>query len=258
MVGVLHGARSARGSWDDVMDLPDHAAPEELHLLIAQYREDALRLARRLSRSSHEAEDLAQTALLNVLRRAEFIVDETKIRSYLLTAVRNVWRNQLRARSNRHVVGSDAAELIPSADLEPDEQVLTVLDAALAGAAFAALSDTSRDVIRLRYIEALDYHHLAAELGITPVAARQRAHRAREELISACMELVAQSGDGTCRQVRGRLGRYHRGLLTRKSRADLKMHLESCKACSSCYEQLVDLYGYRLGRVEEPRIGDEP
>jgi RNA polymerase sigma factor (sigma-70 family) len=232
------------------MDPSGHAAPdEELQLLIVQYRDDALRLARRLSRSTHEAEDLAQTAMLNVLRRAEFIIDETKIRSYLLTAVRNVWRNQLRARSNRHMVGSEAAEMIPSSELEPDEQVMTVLDATLAGAAFASLSDTSRDVIRLRYVEGLDYRDLSSELGITPVAARQRAHRAREELISACMEVVAQTGEGACRQVRARLGRYHRGLLTRSSRAELKVHLDACTSCASCYEQLVDLYGYRLGRT---------
>ena len=235
------------------MDTFGDAAPdEELQLQIVQYRDDALRLARRLSRSSHEAEDLAQTAMLNVLRRAEFIVDETKIRSYLLTAVRNVWRNQLRARSNRHIVGSDAAEAIPSPDLEPEEQVLTFLDAALAGAAFAALSDTSREVIYLRYVEALEYRELAAELRITPVAARQRAHRAREELISTCMELVAQSGEGACRDLRARLGRYHRGLLTRKVRAEVQLHLETCTPCRRCYEQVVDLYGARLveGRSE--------
>jgi RNA polymerase sigma factor (sigma-70 family) len=236
------------------MDSSGHAArDEELQQLIVQYRDDALRLARRLSRSTHEAEDLAQTAMLNVLRRAEFIIDETKIRSYLLTAVRNVWRNQLRARSNRHMVGSEAAEMIPSSELEPDEQVMTVLDATLAGAAFASLSDTSRDVIRLRYVEGLDYRDLSSELGITPVAARQRAHRAREELISACMELVAQSGNGACRELRGRLGRYHRGLLTRKIRAEVQLHLETCMACQACYEQVIDLYGTRLseGRSDE-------
>ena len=244
------------GKWDGGMDPFGESAPEELHLLIAQYRDDALRLARRLSRSSHEAEDLAQTALLNVLRRAEFIADETKVRSYLLTAVRNVWRNQLRARTTRHIVGSEAAETIPSTDLDPEEQVVTVLDAALAGAAMTVLSSTSREVIRLRYFEGLDYQELAAELGINPVAARQRAHRAREELISACMELVAESGEGRCRQVRGRLGRFHRGLLTRKSRAELQIHLDMCAACASCYEQIVDLYGHRLNRSEERSSDD--
>jgi len=228
------------------MEDADHAAREELRIVIAQYRDDAYRLARRLTRSQHEAEDLAQTALLNVLRRAEFIVDETKVRSYLLTAVRNVWRNQLRSKSKRHIVGSDAADVIPSDELQPEEQVLTVLEARLAAAAFESLSKTSREVITLRYVEHLDYLELSRQLGITPVAARQRAHRAREELVSACMEYAATGGDGECREVRSRLGRYHRGLLTRRMRTRIDVHLSDCPACVSCYEQVTELYGLRL------------
>lgn len=228
------------------------AAPEELYLLIAQYRDDAVRLARRLSRNTAEAEDLAQTALLNVLRRAEYIHDESKIRSYLLTAVRNVWRNSLRARGGRRFVGSDAAERLPSTDLEPEEQVLNALDISVAGAAMEMLSKTSREIIELRYGEQLDYHHLSERLGITPVAARQRVHRAREELVSACMEKVAEAGPGDCRDVRVRLGRYHRGLLSKPVRVQLARHLEGCASCVSCYDQLLDLYGRGATRSQEP------
>ncbi len=231
------------------MEDAGHSAPEELRAVIARYRDDAYRLARRLTRSPHEAEDLAQTALLNVLRRAEFIEDETKVRSYLLTAVRNVWRNQLRSRSRRHVLGSDAAEVIPSDELEPEEQVLTLLEAKLAATALASLSTTSQDVIRLRYLEGLDYQELSESLGITAVAARQRAHRAREELISACMELDERTDEAECRAVRIRLGRFHRGLLTRRTRSRLELHLNTCSGCASHYEQIVDLYGYRLGKT---------
>ena len=45
------------------MDASGEAVPEELHLLIAQYGDDAFRLARRLTRNVAEAEDIAQTAL---------------------------------------------------------------------------------------------------------------------------------------------------------------------------------------------------
>lgn len=228
------------------MDDPSGAAPEELLLVIARYRDDAYRLARRLTRSAQEAEDLTQTALLNVIRRAEFIDDETKVRSYLLTTVRNVWRNQLRAKSKRQIVGSDAAELIPSSDLDPEEQVLTTLDAAVAASAFQLLSKTSQEVVRLRYFEGLDYVELARRLGISAVAARQRAHRAREELISACMECTADGGEGFCRETRRRLGRYHRGLLTKKLRARIASHLKVCESCAASYEQVVDLYGARV------------
>jgi RNA polymerase sigma factor (sigma-70 family) len=222
---------------------------EGLQQLIAQYRDDAYRLARHLVRSPSEAEDLAHTAILNVLRRAENISDAAHVRPYLLTAVRNAWRNQLRARAGRRFIGADYAERMPSNDIEPDEQVLTEFDLKTARAAFESLSATSREVIQLRYVEALGFPELARRLAITPVAARQRAHRAREELVGACMDRTASGGLEDCKPVRLRLGRYHRGLLSRKVRSEVAVHLEGCSACRSCYEQLIDLYGHRIGKT---------
>jgi len=222
--------------------------PEEMRLLVARYREDAYRLARHLVRSPSDAEDLAHTAILNVLRRADSISDEAHVRPYLMTAVRNAWRNQLRARGTRRFLGADYADSLPSEDLEPEERVLTYLDVELARTAFAALSPTSREIIELRYLEELNFPELAARLSISPVAARQRAHRAREELIGACIEQAASTGEGNCRTVRRRLGRYHRGLLGQKARREVALHLASCAACQSCYDQVIDLYGHRIGR----------
>lgn len=224
--------------------------PEDVYLLIAQYREDAYRLARYLVRSPSEAEDLAHTAILNVLRRADNISDAAHVRPYLLTAVRNAWRNQLRARGTRRFIGADYAERIPSSDVQPDEQVLTGVDITIARAAFETLSPKSQEIIRLRYMEGMRFPELARELSISSVAARQRAHRAREELIGACMDRAAQAGRGDCKPIRVRLGRYHRGLLSQKVRADLTLHLTDCAACRSCYEQLIELYGYRIGRAK--------
>ena len=220
--------------------------PENMQLLVARYRDDAFLLARHLVRSHAEAEDLAHTAILSVLRRADNISDAAHVRAYLLTAVRNAWRNQLRSRGGRRFIGADVAENIPSTDVAPDEQVLTVMDVSLARTALESLSEKSQEIIRLRYLEGLGFPELSQRLGITPVAARQRAHRAREELVGACMDRAAQAGVGDCRPIRLRLGRYHRGLLSKKARADLEFHLAGCEACASCYEQLIDLYGQRL------------
>ena len=227
----------------------DAAGPqsEDLYPLIAACREDAYRLARHLVRSSAEAEDLAQTAVLNALRRADHITDASCVRAYVLTTVRNLWRNQLRARGSRRFLGDDAAERLPSEELGPDEQVLIGLDASLALAALESLSPTSREILELRYFESLGFPELARRLSISPVAARQRAHRAREELVGACMERAAVGGAGECKSVRMRLGRFHRGLLSRKVRADVDDHLTACIACRSCYEQVIELYGQRVG-----------
>ena len=225
--------------------------PDDLYSLIAEHREDAYRLARHLVRSDAEAEDLAQTAVLNTLRRADQIVDPACVRSYLLTTVRNLWRNQLRSRAFRRHIGADVAELLPSDDLDPEEQVLTSLDVSLARVAFASLSKTSREVLELRYVEGLAFPELARRLSISGVAARQRAHRAREELVGACIDRAAEPGAGSCAPIRGRLGRYHRGLLSRRARAEVKLHLDECAACASCFEQLVDMYGQGGKRRDE-------
>lgn len=219
--------------------------PDDLATLIAAHRDDAYRLARRLVRTTSEAEDLTQTAILNTLRRAEYISGPENVKAYLLTTVRNLWRNQLRERSRRRFIGDDIAEELPSSELAPDEQVLTLLDTALAEAALATISERSREVIWLRYMEELPYEELGRRLSISPVAARQRAHRARDELVGACIDCAAQSGRGACTSVRLRLGRYYRGRLTRRVRTQIALHLDQCTACSACYEELVELYGRR-------------
>ncbi len=228
---------------------PNHDR-DEFALLIAHYRDDAYRLARRLVRSDAEAEDLTQTAVLNTLRRAEHIQSAGHVKAYLLTTVRNLWRNHLRAQSRRRFVSSDTVEQFPSGDIGPEEQALTALDAALAGIAFRSLSDTSREVIRLRYLEGLGFSELADQLGISPVAARQRAHRAREELVGACIDFAAREGSGACAWVRERFGRYFRGRLTQPTRARVEGHLTRCAECRNGYDDLVDLYGRRFSRLK--------
>ncbi len=226
---------------------PESFPSAQLASLIAEHREDAVRVARRLVRSQAEAEDLAQTAILNVLRHAENIEDPTRVKAYLLTSVRNLWRNQLRQQGRRRFVSTDIAEQVPASDLGPEERVLTDLDASLARVAYRSLSATSREVLELRYVYGLGFMELASRLKISTVAARQRAHRAREELIGACIEHTAlNGGDETCASVRSRLGKYLRGRLTRRWRAQIEMHIAACDDCQRCYAQLVELYGHLL------------
>lgn len=230
---------------------PEAFGESELALLIAHYRSDALRVARRLVRSEAEAEDLTQTAILNVLRRADHIEDQSHVKAYLLTAVRNLWRNQLRQKGRRRFVGADAAEFLAATEAGPEERALTNLDSSLANIAFESLSKTSREVLQLRYVEGLGFLELAARLHITTVAARQRAHRARGELVSACIEQTARHGQGTCARVRSRLGRYLRGRLSRRLRDEINAHLSVCASCRRCHEEIIELYGHLLMGSEE-------
>src|SRR5215472_6294697 len=119
---------------------------EDIASVIAHYQADAQRVARRLVRSDAEAEDLAQTAVLNALRRAKHIQDSEHVKAYVLTAVRNLWRNQLRQQGRRRFVGADVAEHVADDELGPEERALTSLDTAVARVAFSSLSKRSQQV----------------------------------------------------------------------------------------------------------------
>jgi RNA polymerase sigma factor (sigma-70 family) len=224
---------------------------DDIAAVIAGCQADAQRVARRLVRTEADAEDLAQTAVLNALRRAHHIQGSQHVKAYVLTTVRNLWRNQLRQQGRRRFVGADIAEHVADDELGPEDRALITLDTAVARIAFSSLSERSQQVLLLRYVEGLSYSELAHALAISTVAARQRAHRARDELVGACIEHTASPGPEACSTIRGRLGRYLRGRLTPSAREEITEHLRHCTRCTECLVQLQDLYGHVLRPKEQ-------
>jgi len=217
--------------------------PIDIRGLIASFRPDALRVARSLVRSDAEAEDLAQTAVLKVLQRADSISDPAFVKPYLLTTVRNLWRNQLRDGRRFEPHDQSIFERLP-ADSPVDDPVVSALDVDTLLIAMETLSKSHRELIDLKYVERLDYAEIGLRLGITPSTARQRVHRAREQLLGVCF--AADPDDGTarvCRMTRFRLARFVRSTLSRRISARVALHVRSCEPCRDEYSQLADLYG---------------
>jgi RNA polymerase sigma factor (sigma-70 family) len=216
-----------------------------MHALIASFHPDALRVARRLVRSQAEAEDLAQTALMNVLARAHAISDPAFVRPYLMTTVRNLRRNQLRA-GNRYEPSYDQT-LFDRIPAEPavEEPTISGIDADTLRVAMETLSKKNLELIQLRYVERLNYAAIGAELGITAATARQRVHRAREQLRTACFEAGPETtSTRVCQLTRVRLARYIRGALSRRISARVTLHLRMCDDCRASYSQLLELFGF--------------
>jgi RNA polymerase sigma-70 factor (ECF subfamily) len=216
--------------------------PEQnIQALIAAFGPDALRLARKLVRSQAEAEDLAQTAVTNVLARAHAISDPALVKPYLMTAVRNLWRNQLRA--GRRVEPARDQEMFDRiAEPTPDEPPFSVLDTDTLRVALETLSVADAELIRLRYVERLDHATIGKRLGISPPTARQRVHRARERLRAACFQTGPETENRrVCHITRVRLARYARAALPRRVAARVTLHLRACDECRSCYSNLLQV-----------------
>jgi RNA polymerase sigma-70 factor (ECF subfamily) len=211
--------------------------------LIASFRPDAVRVARSLVRSDAEAEDLAQTAVLKVLQRADSISDPAFVKPYLLTTVRNLWRNHLRDGRRFEPHDQTIFERLP-AESPDNDPVVSALDMRTFLIAMDTLSKPNRELIELRYLERLEYEEIGEQLGITPSTARQRVHRARERLISTCFAADPDDDSpGVCRMTRLRLARFVRGALSRRIAARVALHIRSCDPCRDEYSQLADLYG---------------
>lgn len=183
---------------------------------LLELRPDAVRLARAMVRTD-EVEDVVQDAMLKVWRRLDH-VEAGRLRPYLMAAVRNTARNLYRSRRRQvelSVEEQRAPDPTPGPDalIDLDEEVRCVVTA------YPRLSATDREVLALRYVEALGFPAIARRLGISAVAARQRAHRARANLAAAYQERLDD--------VAGELARAR----------DSRPYLRTCTDCGDRFER---------------------
>lgn len=147
------------------------------------------RLARSLVADEHEAEDLAQDALVRALERPPRRA--VLPRGWLATVVRRLAVNRARAEARRSQREGHAtrAEAQPShtETLERLEVSRAVLDAVL------ALREPYRTTIRLRYLENLPPRLIAARQGVSVKTVKSRLLRALAQLRS---ELDAENPEG--------------------------------------------------------------
>jgi len=158
------------------------AAVIDLRELVVEHRLELFRYARSFTRNDADAEDLAQTAVVRALGPNVALTDPEKAKAYLLRIVRNLVTDQARARARVTVEPWATLPDAPSADPEPDHQMIRDDERAVPRAAFAGLPDVHREVLALRFLEELDYGALAARLHTTEHAARQRVYRALQAL----------------------------------------------------------------------------
>lgn len=145
-----------------------------------------LRVARRLTRDPADAEDLVQETLLRAYRAIERF-DGRHPRAWLLTILRNAWKNSLRKQVPTPIddeLGSLSAQRARGADgrMGAEELVLAEeLDPQLA-AAVASLSPKLLAVVVLVDAEGLTYAEAAETLEIPEGTVMSRLHRARNKL----------------------------------------------------------------------------
>jgi len=154
--------------------------------LVSRHLDLVYSAARRITRSPHLAEDVAQSVFLDLARRSPSFPADQPLVAWLHTVARRTAIDAVRREARRTAREQAAAALLappaPSADwtrLEP------LLDEAL-----TALPAADRHAVLLRFFENRSFHEIGAALGTSDDTAQKRVARALDRL----RDLLARRG----------------------------------------------------------------
>jgi RNA polymerase sigma factor (sigma-70 family) len=205
-------------------------------------------LARQMSRSTAEADDLVSEAfarVLDTLRAGRG--PDSAFRAYLLTALRHVAYDK--TRKDRKVELTDDVTTVSGISTEKISEpfrdtAVAGLERSLAAKAFARLPERWQAVLWHTEIEGQSPAEVAPLLGLTANGVSALAYRAREGLRQAYLQVhLAETTASRCRATADKLGAWTRGGLSKRETAQVETHLDECERCRALAAELADVNG---------------
>lgn len=207
--------------------------------LFARHVEAARRLARQLV-SAGDADDLVSEAfakMLAVLQRGGG--PDLAFRAYLLTAIRRLHVDRIRATSRLHTT-DDLTPFDPGVPFR--DTAVEGFENATAARAFASLPERWQMVLWHTEVEGQKPAEVAALLGMSANSVSALAYRAREGLRQAFLSMHAhETEDDTCTWTQQTLGAYIRKGTSRRDGAKVEGHVAECRRCMAVYLELTEV-----------------
>ena len=221
--------------------------------LFSRHVEAARRLGRQLV-SGPDVDDLVAEAFAKVfvvLRRGGG--PDLAFRAYLLTAVRRLHVDRIRAASRLHTTD----------DLSPFDAGVPFRDTAVEGfenataaRAFASLPERWQLVLWHTEVEGQKPADVGLLLGMSANSVSALAYRAREGLRQAFLSMHVRETEGhACTLTRERLGPYLRDGVSRRDRSRIEAHLQECRRCAAVYLELGEVNANLSGLLAPVLLG---
>jgi RNA polymerase sigma factor (sigma-70 family) len=206
----------------------------------------AYNLARQLSRSPAEADDLVSEAFAKVLDALTAgRGPDSAFRAYLLTALRHTAYDKTR-RDRRIDLSDDVGEATgvraEAVSVPFTDPAVAGLERSLAAEAFARLPVRWQAVLWHTEVEGQSPAEVAPILGLTPNGVSALAYRAREGLKQAYLQVyLADQAEERCRATTDRLGAWTRDGLSKRETRQVEEHLYECVGCRALAAELRDV-----------------
>jgi RNA polymerase sigma factor (sigma-70 family) len=220
---------------------------EAYGVLYSRHRGAAYNLARQLTHSAAEADDLVSEAfakVLDTLRGGRG--PDSAFRAYLLTTLRHLAYDKTRRDRKLELTEDVETTAVEAANSEKISQpfqdtALAQLERSMAAWAFARLPERWQEVLWHTEIEGLTPAEVAPLMGLKPNGVSALAYRAREGLRQAYLQAhVAELAvlPLRCRAAADKLGAWTRGGLSKRETAQVEEHLDDCPQCRAVVAEL--------------------
>ena len=151
-----------------------------------------------LTRNRTDAEDLVQETYVRAIRAIGRLRDDSNVKGWLFTILRNIWLNELRQRRRGPeildvAVDEKTANLVDETTKSPHDVYVGDLERRHVRAAIQQLPEDAREVILLREWEQLSYQEIATVLDCPVGTVMSRLARARSKLRDSLSSLLPKS-----------------------------------------------------------------
>jgi len=184
------------GSDDDAETVAQARAgdADAFRRLVERHSRDVFRLAFRMTRNEHDAEDVVQEAFLRAYRNLERFEQRAHFGSWLYRIAANCAYDSLRARQRRQErtepmpmddLSDGPAPEPPSAEPAPDRLVFGAEVRTRLAHAMKRMSALEQSAFALRHFEGLSIEEISQALAVDGSAAKQSVFRAVRKIREA-------------------------------------------------------------------------
>jgi RNA polymerase sigma-70 factor (ECF subfamily) len=172
--------------------LGDGAAFE---VVVSRHERAVFRLARAITQTSEDAEDVLQETFLSAFRAADGYRGAASVRTWLLSIARHAAIRHEMRESRLPVTDLSAEDLRLDAGWgsDPEEIVIAAQQQRRLRDAVESLPSRYREILILRDLEQMSGEQVALLLGTSLAAVKSRLHRARLHLLAKLREHHARA-----------------------------------------------------------------